>query len=84
MGFAERNSERLVSDVLDMELKNELAKMKYVSEQELDKIVSLPKQFHDEVRRIEQAGEDGEPEKPPLHMSISHLDTEIDQANGGE
>lgn len=84
LGFAERNSERLVSDVLDMELKNELAKMKYVSEQELDKIVSLPKQFHDEVRRIEQAGEDGEPEKPPLHMSISHLDTDIDQANGGE
>lgn len=82
--FSERNSERLIGDVLDMELKNELAKMKYVPESEIDKINALPKKFQAEVMRIEQMGEDGQPEKPPLHLSISHLDTDTEQASRGE
>ena len=75
LNFCTQNSERLVSDVLDMKIKNELTQMKYVPESELSKIDKLPQRFLDEVKRIQETGEsDTSQEKPDLHATISHLD----------
>jgi V/A-type H+-transporting ATPase subunit A len=76
LGFCNRNPERLVSDVLDMELKNELAGMKYIPEAELAKIEVLPEKFSQEVARIEQAGEDpAAVDEMSIHTAVTHLDT---------
>lgn len=76
LGFCERNPERLVTDVLDMPLKTELAGMKYIPEAEIKKIAQLPEKFMQTVMRIErESDEDDETEKPSLHTSVSHLDT---------
>jgi len=76
LGFCNRNPERLVSDVLDMELKNELAGMKYIPEANLDKIKAMPEQFVQEVARIEQEGDDpAAVDETSIHTAVSHLDT---------
>ena len=81
LGFAERNPERLISEVLDMPLKNELAGMKYIPESDIKKIQAMPKQFEVAVAQIEQQDDTpGVSEQPSLHKSVSNLDT--NQTNG--
>lgn len=76
LGFCNRNPERLVADVLDMELKNELAGMKYIPEADLAKIKAMPEQFAQEVTRIEREGEDpAAVDETSIHTAVSHLDT---------
>lgn len=73
--FSDRNPERLISDVLDMPLKNELAGMKYIPEAQLEKIAALPDLFMKQVMKIEkETDDDEESEQPSLHTSVSHLD----------
>jgi len=77
LGFCERNPERLITEVLELPLKNELAGMKYIPESEVSKIEALPGQFSSAIRALEldDQEEAGSGEKPSLHGSISHLDS---------